>query len=184
MRPRHWSNVTNHKNDHWKTVKLTITSFQKLRLQTVLIFFKFANPYLFWICCDLCYVIFLLHSIWWRFPLVYSKYCEISSWNSSFDLFCYSGCSFRSFLSLLFSLRASSPIWASEASLARTSLFSQYGISLRLDEVQMNICKGSLQALLSSAPRSFAARSRVLSRLVSLAQIGELARGLPSLVLT
>ena len=126
MRPRHWSNVTNHKNDHWKTVKLTITSFQKLRLQTVLIFFKFANPYLFWICCDLWVVIFLLHSIWWRFPPVYSKYWEISSWNSSFDLFCYTGCSFRSFLSLLFSLRANSPIWASEASLAWTSLFSQW----------------------------------------------------------
>ena len=42
----------------------------------------------------------------------------------------------------------------------------------------MKICKGSLQALLSSAPRGFAARSRVLARLVSLAQIGELARRL------
>ena len=29
-----------------------------------------------------------------------------------------------------------------------------------------NICKGWLQALLSSAPRGFAARSRVLARLV------------------
>ena len=34
------------------------------------------------------------------------------------------------------------------------------------------------QTLLSSAPRGFAARSRVLARLVSLAQIGELARRL------
>ena len=42
----------------------------------------------------------------------------------------------------------------------------------------MKICKGWLQALLSSAPRGFAARSRVLVRLVSLAQIGELARRL------
>ena len=42
----------------------------------------------------------------------------------------------------------------------------------------MKICKGWLQALLSSAPRGFAARSRVLARLVSLAQIGELARRL------
>ena len=33
-------------------------------------------------------------------------------------------------------------------------------------------------SLLSSAPRGFAARSRVLARLVSLAQIGELARRL------
>ena len=39
----------------------------------------------------------------------------------------------------------------------------------------MKIYKGSLQALLSSAPRGFAARSRVLARLVSFAQIGELA---------
>ena len=42
----------------------------------------------------------------------------------------------------------------------------------------MKIYKGSLQALLSSAPSGFAARSRVLARLVSLAQIGELARRL------
>ena len=52
--------------------------------------------------------------------------------------------------SLGFSLQASSPIWASEVSLARTR---QRG-----------------------APRGFAARSRVLARLASLAQIGELAR--------
>ena len=56
--------------------------------------------------------------------------------------------------------------------------FSANGISLRLGEVQMKIYKGSLQALLSSASRGFAARSRVLARLVSLAQIGELARRL------
>ena len=42
----------------------------------------------------------------------------------------------------------------------------------------MKICKGWLQALLSPAPRGFAARSRVLARLASLAQIGELARRL------
>ena len=42
----------------------------------------------------------------------------------------------------------------------------------------MKICKGWLQALLSSAPRGFAARSRVLERLVYFAQIGELARRL------
>ena len=36
----------------------------------------------------------------------------------------------------------------------------------------------SAQDLLSSAPRGFAARSRILARLVSLAQIGELARRL------
>ena len=46
------------------------------------------------------------------------------------------------------SLRASSPIWASEASLARTR----------------------------ERARGLAARSRVLARLVSLAQIGVLAR--------
>ena len=56
--------------------------------------------------------------------------------------------------------------------------FSANGISFRQGEVQMKIYKGSLQALLSSAPRGFAARSRVLARLVSLAQIGELARRL------
>ena len=39
--------------------------------------------------------------------------------------------------------------------------------------VEMKICKGWLQALLSSAPHS-----RVLARLASLAQIGELARRL------
>ena len=39
----------------------------------------------------------------------------------------------------------------------------------------MKICKGWLQALLSSAHRGFAARSRVLERLASLAQIGERA---------
>ena len=55
-----------------------------------------------------------------------------------------------------FRLRASSPIWASEASLARTS---ERG---------------------AEDPRGFAARSRVLARLVSLAQIGELARRLPT----
>ena len=42
----------------------------------------------------------------------------------------------------------------------------------------MKIYKGSLQALLSSAPRGFAARSRDLARPVSLAQTGELARSL------
>ena len=50
-------------------------------------------------------------------------------------------------LEVRLSLRVSSPIWASEASLARTR---------------------------------FAARSRVLARLVSLTQIGELARRLGS----
>ena len=49
-------------------------------------------------------------------------------------------------------LRASSPIWATEASLARTR------------------DRGAFY----SAPRGLAARSRVLARLVSLAQIGEL----------
>ena len=58
------------------------------------------------------------------------------------------------------------------------SHFSANCISLRLGEVQMKIYKVSLQALLSCAPRGFAACSRVLARLVSLAQIGELARKL------
>ena len=39
------------------------------------------------------------------------------------------------------------------------------------------------QALLSSIPRGFAARSRVLVRLVSVAQIGELGRRLAKVVL-
>ena len=56
--------------------------------------------------------------------------------------------------------------------------FSANGISLRLGEVQIKICKGSLQALLSSAPRAFAACSRILARPVSLAQTGEIAHRL------
>ena len=44
--------------------------------------------------------------------------------------------------------------------------FSAKGISLRLGEVQMKFYGRSLQALLSPAPRGFAARSRVLARLV------------------
>ena len=49
--------------------------------------------------------------------------------------------------------------------------------------VEMKIYERSLQALLSSAPRGFAARSRVLARLASLVQIGELARRLTPLLL-
>jgi len=49
--------------------------------------------------------------------------------------------------------------------------FSANGISLRLNEVQMRFYERSMQALLSSAPRGFAARSRILARLASLAQI-------------
>ena len=56
--------------------------------------------------------------------------------------------------------------------------FSANCISLRLSEVQTKFYERSLQALLSSAPRGFAARSRVLARLASLAKIGELARRL------
>ena len=59
--------------------------------------------------------------------------------------------------------------------------FSANGISLRLGKVQMKFYERSMQALLSSAPFGFAARSRALARLVSLAQIGELARRLPYL---
>ena len=56
--------------------------------------------------------------------------------------------------------------------------FSANGISLRLSELQMKFFQRSLQALLSSVPRGFATRSRVLARLASLAQIGRLARRL------
>ena len=56
--------------------------------------------------------------------------------------------------------------------------FSANGISLRLGEVQMKFYERSLQALISPAPRGFAARSRILARLASLAQIGELVRRL------
>ena len=42
----------------------------------------------------------------------------------------------------------------------------------------MKFYERSLRALLSSAPRGFAARSRVFARLASLAQTGELARRL------
>ena len=103
------------------------------------------------------------------------------------------------------SLRASSPIWASlartrEPGAEETKLvtqtkrvpawpvinqlcfperhFSANGISFRLSEVQMKFHERSLQTLLSSAPRGFAAHSRVLARLASLTQIGELARRL------
>ena len=58
------------------------------------------------------------------------------------------------------------------------SHFSANGISLRLSEVQIKIYERSLQALFSSAPRGFAARSRVLGRLASLVQMGEPARRL------
>ena len=103
------------------------------------------------------------------------------------------------------SLRASSPIWASlawtrERGVEETKLvtqtkrvpawpvinqlcfperhFSANGISFRLSEGQMKFHERSWQALLSSAPRGFAAHSRVFARLASLAQIGELARRL------
>ena len=61
--------------------------------------------------------------------------------------------------------------------------FSANGISLRLGEVQMKFYERSLQALLSSAPRGFAARSRVRMRLASLARIGEHARRLKQITL-
>ena len=61
--------------------------------------------------------------------------------------------------------------------------FSANCISLRLGEVQMKFYERSLQALLSSAPRGFAARSRVRMRLASLARIGELARNLKQITL-
>ena len=63
-------------------------------------------------------------------------------------------------LRISLSLRARSPIWVSEVSLARTREREGRG------------------KLFSPAPRGFAARSRVLARLASLAQIGELARRL------
>ena len=56
--------------------------------------------------------------------------------------------------------------------------FSANGISFRLNEVQMEFHERSLQAVLFSAPRGFAAHSRVLARLASLTQIGELSRRL------
>ena len=65
-----------------------------------------------------------------------------------------------------------------QSTLISGTSFSANGISLRLGEVQMKFYERSLQALLSPAPapRGFAARSRVLARLPSLAQMGELAR--------
>ena len=56
--------------------------------------------------------------------------------------------------------------------------FSANGISLRLGEVQMKFYERSFQALLSSTPRGFAASTRILAKLASLAQIGELAQRL------
>ena len=53
--------------------------------------------------------------------------------------------------------------------------FSANCISLRLGEVQMKFYERSLQALLSLASHGFAARSRILTRLALLAQMGELA---------
>ena len=58
-----------------------------------------------------------------------------------------------------------------------TSFFSQWYFPLS-GRSTIKICKGSLQALLSSAPRAFTARSHVLARPVSLAQTGEIARRL------
>ena len=56
----------------------------------------------------------------------------------------------------------------------RNVIFQPMVFPFRLSEVQMKFYERLLQGLLSSAPRSFAARSRVLARLASLAQIGEL----------
>ena len=56
----------------------------------------------------------------------------------------------------------------------RNVIFQPMVFPFRLSEVQMKFYERLLQALLSSAPRGFAARSRVLARLASLAQIGEL----------
>ena len=49
---------------------------------------------------------------------------------------------------------------------------------VRRDDIRTPLKTPAWEAIISSAPRGFAARSRVLARLVSLAQIGELARRL------
>ena len=87
------------------------------------------------------------------------------------------------------SLRASSPIWAN----LRSGVFFFFffkggrgerhkGMIGRVHDLRLYLGKRSkprenvrARGLLSAAPRVFAARSRVLARLVSLAQIGELA---------
>ena len=64
------------------------------------------------------------------------------------------------------SLRASSPVWASETGLARTR------------ERAAGTFSRSRVACVQTSPISFVARVQVLARLASLAQIGELARRL------
>ena len=80
------------------------------------------------------------------------------------------------------SLRACSPIWVSEVSLARTRERGAEERRACNHPLQIFICtsprRREISYLLSPAPRGFAARSRVLARLASLAQIGELARRL------
>ena len=56
------------------------------------------------------------------------------------------------------------------------SFFSQWYFPSSEQSTEMKFYERSLQALLSSAPRGLAARSRIFVRLASLAQIGELAR--------
>ena len=67
------SSVTDKNNELWKTVRLT--SFQKPKFQSVLIFFMFSHLYLLLYLLSHLYhllmssvVIFMFHSSWWQFP--------------------------------------------------------------------------------------------------------------------
>ena len=82
-------NLTNNKNELWKTVRLK--SFQKLQFQSLPIFFKFVHPYL--LCCiiHVFYLLFIFeqlifkfHSVCWQLSLF--EFCLIFQ-HSSFKLF-------------------------------------------------------------------------------------------------
>ena len=62
--PSSISNVTDNKNELWKTFKLQ--KGLKAQLQSVSFFFKFVNPLL--LTHLLCYeqLFFLFHSVWWQ----------------------------------------------------------------------------------------------------------------------
>ena len=61
----------------WALKIVRLTSFQEAQLKSVSIFFKLVHPCLFlYLLCYLYFlftfwaVIFMFHSVWWRFPLV------------------------------------------------------------------------------------------------------------------
>ena len=77
-----WLNITNNKNELWKSVSLTS---YKRQFQYVSIFFKFVHP------CFLLYLLCYLHLFWWQFllrALNFDKFHDTAPLNS-FPLFHY-----------------------------------------------------------------------------------------------